>query len=29
MKAWKIVMASDHAGLALKRHLREFLEKQG
>jgi ribose 5-phosphate isomerase B len=29
MKAWKIVMASDHAGLALKCHLREFLEKQG
>lgn len=29
MKAWKIVMASDHAGLALKRHVRAFLEKQG
>jgi len=29
MKAWKIVMASDHAGWALKRHLRAVLEAQG
>lgn len=29
MKPWKIVLASDHAGLALKRHLRVFLEKEG
>jgi ribose 5-phosphate isomerase B len=29
MKAWKIVMASDHAGLALKLYLRGVLEKRG
>jgi len=28
MKSWRIVMASDHAGLALKLHLRGVLEKQ-
>lgn len=29
MKPWKVVLASDHAGLALKRHLQAFLEKEG
>jgi len=29
MQPKKIVMASDHAGLALKRHLQDFLEKEG
>lgn len=29
MKAWKVVLASDHAGLALKRHLSEFLKREG
>ncbi len=29
MKAWKVVMASDHAGWALKRQLLAFLEAQG
>lgn len=29
MQPKKIVMASDHAGLALKRHLQAFLEKEG
>lgn len=29
MKPWKVVMASDHAGLTLKRHLLEFLKQEG
>lgn len=29
MKPFKIVMASDHAGLRLKRHLKAFLEAKG
>jgi len=29
MKPWKIVLASDHAGLALKEHLEAFLRQAG
>jgi ribose 5-phosphate isomerase B len=29
MKAWKVVLGSDHAGLALKEHLKRFLVELG